>query len=419
MTKQIKRLVVCLDGTWNTPDQKSGPTNVVKLMREVRSADDKGTPQIACYVEGVGTGGLIDRIRGGALGRGLDENIKDGYRFLAHNYRKGDEIYLFGFSRGAFTARSLAGFIGACGLLGKGELEFLPDAWKYYQTAPAKRAPEGYGQFKKRPDRDIQIKCVGVWDTVGALGVPGESLNWLNKAKYKFHDTKIGGNIDNAFHAISIDEKRGPFAPTLWQGPDRIPKDRTIEQVWFPGVHSNIGGGYEDSKLSDIALQWMIRRVRDNTGLAFYDTAFKEDRDSHDWAIEGMLYESRSGLYGLSKGIPFQRLINQHEVPRGWIRNFLPRTNRPDAGYHFINERTHVSAFARYGKACPTEESGDAYEPPNLGSALENDVGAVDYQGRGIDAEVARKLAESGPGADGKASRDPTPANTETEDTRA
>lgn len=419
MAEHRKRLIVCLDGTWNTPDQKGGPTNVVKLMRAVQHVDNEGVPQIAFYDKGVGTGGLTDRIRGGASGRGLDENVRDGYRFLAHNFQKDDEIYLFGFSRGAFTARSLAGFIGACGLLDKPELELLPQAWDYYRTPPDERDVEGDSGFKAKSRMDVNIKCVGVWDTVGALGVPVESFNWFNKPKYQFHDTTIGGNIDNAFHAIAIDEKRGPFAPALWEGSEQTVVNRTIEQVWFPGVHSNIGGGYDDHKLSDVTLQWMLRRVRDNTDLALDEAAFKDDKDIHSWAAAGKLYESRSAVYTASKTVPYQRLINQFEVPRGWIRRLFPRTNRPAAGNHFINERIHVSAFTRYGNPCPTEESGESYEPPNLKSALENDVGAVGYQGENIDAREARKQAKTGPGTSGETSADMTPAETVPENTGA
>ena len=142
----MKRLVVCLDGTWNEPDNGEKPTNVVKLMRAVRPSTrgPRGTtvPQVVFYDPGVGTGGALDKITGGAFGEGLGENVRDGYRFLANNYEAADEIYLFGFSRGAFTARSLAGFIGRVGLASKARLDTLKVLWDYYRACkPGQRSP--------------------------------------------------------------------------------------------------------------------------------------------------------------------------------------------------------------------------------------------------------------------------------------
>ena len=138
-----KRLVVCLDGTWNGPDQGRNPTNVVKIMEAIRPSDAAGTRQVTFYDAGVGAdGGRIDRITDGFTGRGLDQNVRDGYRFLAHNWEPGDEIYLFGFSRGAFTARSLCGFLSACGLLERDAMQRLLEAWELYRVPKAQR-PQG------------------------------------------------------------------------------------------------------------------------------------------------------------------------------------------------------------------------------------------------------------------------------------
>jgi uncharacterized protein (DUF2235 family) len=244
---------VCLDGTWNRPDDKLNATNVVKIMRAIRHSDDDGIQQIAFYDKGVGTGGPIDKITGGAFGRGLDENVRDGYRFLANNYEPDDEIYIFGFSRGPYTARSLAGFIGACGLLNKHEMGRLMEAWEIYLTPKAKRDGVRMGALHAEADTGVRIRCIGVWDTVGALGVPVERLKFMNRGKFQFHDTNLGAGVDCALHAIGIDEKRGPFAPTLWQTDTPNP-GQIIEQVWFAGVHSNIGGSCDDKGLSDLTL---------------------------------------------------------------------------------------------------------------------------------------------------------------------
>lgn len=361
-----KRLVVCLDGTWNTPDDEGRATNVVKIMRALRPADDNGVAQVAFYDKGVGTGGFIDRIRGGAFGHGLGENVRDGYRFLGNNYQPGDEIYLFGFSRGAFTARSLAGLIGACGLLTKSTLGRLMEAWTYYRTSPKQRSADMLEKLLEWAHQDVPIACIGVWDTVGALGVPVERLKFFNRGKYQFHDTTLGRSVKVALHAVAIDERRGPFGPTLWQTP--VPDAKQIvEQVWFPGVHSNIGGGYKDSGLSDLALDWMIRRVAAHTPLAFDDAYVAEFVEGDAMAT---LYESRSALYTASKWLPFERVIGGHD---GWVRRFLSRTNRPEPGETFVNEKIHQSAVDRFNKSAPVHDGktkDQTYKPENLDAAL-------------------------------------------------
>lgn len=373
-----KRLVVCLDGTWNTPDAGTNPTNVVKIMRAIRHADpdQPGVKQITFYDKGVGTGGPIDRIRGGAFGRGLGDNVKDGYRFLANNHEPGDEIYVFGFSRGAFTARSLAGFIGVCGLLDKGSLEDLPAAWALYRTPKAKRDPAAVTTIRAMGDTDVRITCVGVWDTVGALGVPVERLKWMNRSEYSFHDTTLGATTGVALHAIAIDEKRGPFAPTLWQTPDHD-TPQVVEQVWFPGVHSNIGGSYPDARLSDLTLLWMIQRVRKHTALAF-DDAFIQGQIGGN--CMGAIYESRSALYTASRLFPYERVIGGHD---GWTRTLVKRSNRPDPGKAFVNEMIHQSAIDRFGREAPFDAGNERYEPANV-AAARGKLPVVGYDGEVI-----------------------------------
>ena len=375
-----KRLVVCLDGTWNTPDDKLNPTNVVKIMRAIRHTSDDGTKQITFYDKGVGTGGPIDRIRGGTFGRGLGDNVRDGYRFLANNYERGDEIYIFGFSRGAFTARSLAGFIGACGLLTKDTMGKLMRAWNLYRTPEMKRDEDEVRAIRELARSDLPIKCVGVWDTVGALGIPVERLKWINRGNYQFHDTTLGANIHCALHAIAIDEKRGPFAPTLWQTADHT-EPQVVEQVWFPGVHSNIGGSYDDPGLSDLALDWMIKRVCKHTKLAFDDGYIPEHIRGKPL---GTMYESRSPLYTVSRVLPYQRVLGGQDH---WVRRFFPRTNRPDSGKAFVNEMIHQSALDRFGQVAPVQHGDkrweEKYQPENL-NAAQGKLPVVGYPGEVI-----------------------------------
>jgi uncharacterized protein (DUF2235 family) len=363
-----KRLVVCLDGTWNGPDQGRNPTNVVKIMEAIRPSDAAGTRQITFYDAGVGAdGGQIDRMADGFTGRGLEQNVRDGYRFLAHNWEPGDEIYLFGFSRGAFTARSLCGFISACGLLERCAMRRLLDAWELYRLPNEQRPPDKLAAVHAVSRCEVKVQCIGVWDTVGALGVPGELLQAFNR-EHQFHDTELCEMVECALHAIAIDEKRGPFGPTLWQKPkgERL-KQRAVEQVWFPGVHSNVGGSYPDAGLSDVALLWMIRRVQAHTGLAF-DERYIAAQVKPDPMAE--IYESRGPLYTGSKIYPYQRLIGQNAVKGSVFRRLVARTNRSGDGCEFVNEMIHWSAIERFGKTARENGRDQRYQPENLAVAI-------------------------------------------------
>jgi uncharacterized protein (DUF2235 family) len=272
--RKAKRIVVCCDGTWNTPDQndsgKPTPTNVVKFARAVRPEDDNGTVQIVFYNQGVGTKWGLDRFLGGAFGTGLNKHVEDAYRFIIDNYLDGDEIYLFGFSRGAYTARSVGGMIRNCGIIKKAHADRIPEAYKLYRSSNPDDKPEG-PNAKRFIDKychkhdEVRIKFVGVWDTVGALGVPGRMMGIINR-RHQFHDVKLSSTIDHAYHALAIDEKRGTFKPTLWEV--KPGTNQKVEQVWFAGVHSNVGGGYRDSGLSDIAFHWMKEKA-EAVGLVF------------------------------------------------------------------------------------------------------------------------------------------------------
>jgi len=296
-----KNIVVCLDGTWNQPeklDDARVPTNVLKFMRALLPTSSDGRSQVVFYDPGVGTGGVVDRITGGAFGVGLSQNILDGYRFIANNYDGGaggeaDDIFLFGFSRGAFTARSLAGMLGAVGLLEKRDMNRLPEAFDIYRTRPKDR--EKHPSYRLiDASRRVTIKCIGVWDTVGALGIPVTWLKWLGRRRHGFHNVELGSNVRNAYHALAIDEHRKPFAATIWQeASDRPAHEQHVEQVWFAGAHGNVGGGYRDSGPSDVALGWMIEKAK-GCGLSF-DADYL--RQCVVPRVEGKLVDSRTSFY--------------------------------------------------------------------------------------------------------------------------
>jgi uncharacterized protein (DUF2235 family) len=274
-----KRLVVCCDGTWNVPDEAragvAAPTNVAKLAVGVLTGQDNG--QLLFYEPGVGTS-PDEHLFGGGFGYGLSQNIRNCYQFLAERYESGDQIYLFGFSRGAYTARSLAGLVRNCGILLAENADRVDEAFAFYrdrtsQTHPSALASQLFRQMYSHDDDHIH--CIGVWDTVGTLGIPIELPGWEEVSKrYKgwetlwgFHDTQLGRHVGFAYHALAIDEERQPFKPTLWTRDDPA-SGQTLEQVWFAGVHTEVGGGARDASLSDVALLWMVERARD-CGLVF------------------------------------------------------------------------------------------------------------------------------------------------------
>lgn len=377
MTSQ--RLIVCFDGTWNTPSSSARPTNVVKILRAITTGDDS-VRQITYYDKGVGTGGPVDRLYGGMSGGGLTEKMIDGYRFLANNWRQGDEIFVFGFSRGAYTARNLVGFIDLAGMISPLFLGAdLEKAIETYRKADMSRDQKSQEIDKLGVTREteVRIRCIGVWDTVGSLGVPGDLGRRLLTKKYYFHDTLLSKKVDVALHAIAIDEKRSAFAPTLWcesENPDA--RNQVVEQVWFSGVHSNVGGSYQDSGLSDIALDWMIKRVRHHTGLAF-DNDYVQAHIQPNARGKGV--ESRSVLYKDSTLYPYQRLIKQ-VLPDGkgfgeWFRRkfkALDRRNIVPGNLTPLNEMLHISALERCREPvvsdCPAKQDCKArdYRPPTL-----------------------------------------------------
>lgn len=355
--KPKKRLIICADGTWQKL-QSPYPTNVVKIAQAIQPSGRDGIPQIVFYSEGVGSGNTTaklfaqaDRILGGAFGIGIDNNIEAAYRFLSLNYEPGDEIYLFGFSRGAYTVRSLAGLIRCSGgLLSLPTMRETPFAYELYRDgtltlkekeafrklpipyaylpnvveikkcraealkiyrdrsifktvqkardAEKEKTKEAhldlerkqkevnqllqkYGLSERKDDQIRQhanITLLACWDTVGSLGVPNSIPligKWINE-KYRFHDYKLSSIVDNALHAMAIDETRKVFnvTPMEREQHDQLP----LKQVWFPGAHGGVGGGSQEERgLSDRALAWMMEQIKElNLGLAFNQTGVED-----------------------------------------------------------------------------------------------------------------------------------------------
>lgn len=327
MARNRKRLVICCDGTWNSPEKRY-VTNVVRTAQAVRPADTNGVPQVVFYDWGVGSDG--QKITGGMLGAGLDKNIQDAYRFLVHNYAPGDEIYLFGFSRGAYTVRSLVGLIRNAGLLKKINAHKIPDAYKLYRSRSNPDEPTAL-EFRRMHSRTARITFIGVWDTVGALGIPSQILKAITRNRgYAFHDTSLSKIIKHACHAVAIDEKRIDFKPALWTR--RPVRGQTIEQQWFAGVHGDVGGGYKETGLSDIALDWIWSRAK-TLGLAF-DPNYRR-KFVHPDPLD-KLHRSWKGIY--------------------WVKG---RHHRPIGALPSELESIHPSVQRRY-------EQKDDYRPRKL-----------------------------------------------------
>lgn len=400
--RTIKRLVLFLDGTWNQDDESTPSTNVVRMREALKIGVDRaprseagGDPSargtmvgrhggpdveyVVFYDRGVGTGAWGDRLRGGATGDGLELNIRQAYRFLSQHYETGAEIFIFGFSRGSFTARSLVGYLFATGLLMARHCtaESEERAWRHYRTSPHDRSCGEWFVLQPlmHPREGLRIKCLGVFDTVGALGIPLEGLRRVNAQTFEFHNTELSSIVETSLHAVAIDEPRRAFEAALWEKPKfKQYPGITVEQVWFPGAHADIGGGYTrwtegESGRQDIAFAWMMDRARVLAGLDLPDlveTGTPALAVRRDEAARATIHHPWGGLDWVRA--PACRLINQIPPLPGHRCHVVGRKPHADA----LGEMVHVSALALLAGegAKPSGYRSRPYRPPNLLAAL-------------------------------------------------
>jgi uncharacterized protein (DUF2235 family) len=341
----VKRIVVCCDGTWNRPDQvhdgQTCASNVTKIARCIAPNDSFGKPQLLFYDRGVGTG-RFDRLLGGGFGWGIKKKILDAYQFLMATYEPDDELFFFGFSRGAYTVRSIFGLIRNSGLL---RLEFahkLEDAYALYRRRDDASHPNAVESelFRRSYSWQPRAKFMGVWDTVGALGVPVGGLFRIINKRWSFHDMTLSSWVDNAYQALAIDEHRKPFQPSIW---DRSlsANGQILEQVWFAGVHSNVGGSYPDSGLSDITLLWMISKA-EACGLAI-DHNCVTAVDNPKPNPFARLYDSQTAWYKLFGLGDYIRPMGE-KAEEFASSTAIKRLNNAESKYEPQNLKTYVDA---------------------------------------------------------------------------
>ena len=344
MKKQ--RLILLFDGTWNDPEDQ---TNVFHIASRIHEYDGD-VRQRFFYGPGVGTA-KFDRFRGGVLGYGLSKNLLQGYEWLAKRYANEDEIWIFGFSRGAYTARSLVGLIRKCGLLRIVTPSLLDSAERIYRDKKLVPDSDECSAFRSSYSRTPRVRFIGVWDTVGALGVPGTSLS--EHGKYSWHDTELSSIVDFAYHAVALDENRAAYDVPLWTSGngEKKSENQEVEQRWFIGAHANVGGGYgSEDLLANIPLQWMMEKAS-NAGLkldkfnAAGDAWKTKPRDSFKEFLKGVyawfrkIRAPRDGRYfrKFAKGMEGKPAVNVSVDPSVWMRwkdpefNYRPRT-LTDAG---------------------------------------------------------------------------------------
>lgn len=301
-----QRLIVSIDGTWNRADPPPGVerTNAARITQTLASFDAEGRRQVVCYIPGIGTGGPIDVHLKAYSGHGIGRKIRDAYLFLAHNWSPGDEICLFGVSRGAFAVRALSEWIAEAGLLAPSQLNELTRSWNAYRDN--RPGPRG---------RAAPIRLIGAFDMVDALGIPFPGVRRLSRPRVGKREPVLAPNVEAAFHALAFDERRKAFRPTLWTLPSG--DSRRLEQVWFVGAHGDVCGGFGRRGLSDIPLAWMAERLRE------FGAALDEERFAAELQPDLSLQPSpqRRGLHLLLPSVERRPLQATHEsFHETWVR---------------------------------------------------------------------------------------------------
>jgi uncharacterized protein (DUF2235 family) len=262
-----KNIVVFSDGT-GLEGGKGADSNIYKTFKMI---ENRTSRQISFYDKGLGTE-WWRKVSGNVGGAGISKNIQECYRFIFENYEAGDQIYLFGFSRGAATVRSLSSFIHLFGILPKSRPELISKAYRIYRIKDEKKRESEAEKFVKAyHNMWVKIKFLGCYDTVAALGTPlkmlSNTVDYIPFFKHSFHDFKLSASVESAYHALAIDDERKSFHPILWDAD--ISEEQHLKQVWFCGMHTDVGGGYEKAELSDLPLTWILKMAMEKNLLMY------------------------------------------------------------------------------------------------------------------------------------------------------
>ena len=364
-----RRLVLLFDGTWSKPESN---TNVDRMLKLIAPRDATGIEQLVSYIPGVGVTPGLTHLLGGAFGYGLTGNVLDGYRWLCNTWQPGDELYLFGFSRGAYTARTLGGMINKCGLLKPADGAQVSNAdvsaaYDFYRDAGHRPRDPVAVAYRASHSVTVDIHFIGVWETVGALGIP-DTASWFpfSRKRYRFHDTELSRIVKYAYQALALDEHRADFAPTLWtRNPytlkpgealtEKKAEQIEIEQRWFIGAHGDVGGGYDcdgtgrkPDPLPDLPLAWLQSKAM-ACGLAA-NAPFIPVADAWAGVPRNSYAEFMHGLYKLFKAPADRRIgasINETIDGSVWHRWLADDSYRsPSVVQALADGAAHVSATA-------------------------------------------------------------------------
>ena len=397
--RRPKKLIIACDGTWMNSDigwTKGGwfdqghpqnPSNVTRLVRALKPEDGNKHVQIAYYQSGIGTNwSSADKFLGGGLAMGLSENVREAYGFLVNNYHgspddpNSDRLFFIGFSRGAYTARSVAGMIGCLGLLEKPAMSHFYAIFEDFENAGHKdyepQLPRHHSKFQiKVPARNINeylkayrdelrrlemtrivdVQAIGVFDTVGSLGVP--VVPWLQRLgmpttlhSYRFFDTGIDDHVKNAFQVLALDEHRSAFGPTVWSKRDG--GTTNLKQIWIPGVHTNAGGGADDNGMCDISLAWMMDQLN-GAGLEFdkeyIEEQVKATKADYETRFQ-MPWKWGQGRLGNSFKFPTSLAGSVTRSPLGYFVTDYDSGRPTDKKLTNTNEFVHACVRLRYHK---------------------------------------------------------------------
>jgi uncharacterized protein (DUF2235 family) len=357
-----KHIFICLDGTWRAAYTDMINSNVYRMTMALETeTDDREEAQIFVYKAGVGTSARSSRMIAGALGDGLDQIVLDAYMNLVANYSPKDQIYIFGFSRGAFAACALASFLTRSSLLKANFSHLVGEAWKYFIGRPT-----GFQANISACTYDVKVRFLGLWDTVAG---PRRERKYKT---YRLNEGQLSSVVTTCVHILSMDETRRTFEPRLWNS---CASDQTLEQVWLPGVHTDIGGGYQDSYLGTLSLLWMIDRLSHHCPDLLFDRKYIDEQWIQSFKSEAPV-------------------INDEW--RWWLKpiRLLYHANRIMGRNPYGKELCHPIVPFMHEKIVMVKGTEKVYIPSVCGNPLSTGIPVATYQSDSIYAQLRQNISD-------------------------